>query len=120
MKIKLIPGTFAVCRLNELPALNPADDFWFAAQTDEEISLVCRPERVPADAAAEHDWRALRIEGVLDFSLVGVLAGVTALLAARQISVFVISTFNTDYILVKSPQLTAALAALSEGGWTIC
>lgn len=120
MKIKLIPGAFAVCRLNELPVPGAANDFWFAARTDEEISLVCRQERVPPDAAAvEHDWRALRIEGVLDFSLTGILAGITALLAARQIALFAISTYNTDYILVKSPQLDAALAALKEGGWEI-
>ena len=94
--------------------------FCFAARTDEECSLVCPEENAPANAIRRDDgWRAMRIEGVLDFSLIGILSRIAGLLAQNEIPVFVVSTYNTDYILVKQEKWTAALDMLSSNGYDI-
>ncbi len=85
-------------------------------RTDRELSIVCTEEDVPAGVRAEKSFRALRVEGTLDFSLVGVLASLTAALAREGISVFVISTHDTDYLLVKEYSLARAVAALRADG----
>lgn len=120
MELKRIDGDFSVCKVRSLRPEELSGDFCFFARTDEELSLVCRPEKVPADALAREDgWKAFRIQGVLDFSLIGILAPIAALLAERRIGIFAVSTYNTDYILVKSAQYEQALAALAEAGYTI-
>ena len=86
MEIKVIEGAFSVCRLKELGQAVIEDDLYFLGRTDEEISLVCRTESVPQDTAAREDgWRAFRIQGELDFSLIGLLAGISAVLAENRI-----------------------------------
>ena len=120
MELKIIDGLFSVCRVKALRAEDLEGDFLFIARTDEELSLVCRPERVPGDALAREDgWRALRIQGVLDFSLVGILAPIAELLARAKVGIFAVSTYNTDYILVRQAQLDTAVAALRDGGFTV-
>lgn len=120
MELKRIDGAFSVCRLWTLRPENLAGDFCFFARTDEELSLVCRPENAPADAIAREDgWRAFRIQGVLDFSLIGILAPIASLLAKERIGIFAVSTYNTDYILVKSEQYEKSLAVLAEAGYHI-
>lgn len=100
-------------------AVNWNVPFCFAARTDKECSLVCPEEAIPSSVLAREDgWRAMRIEGVLDFSLVGILAKLADTLAEQKIPIFVISTFNTDYVLVKQKDLPAAIQALEKTEWT--
>lgn len=120
--ITLLDGTFAVCRLSAdapLPGWalgSSAGPFVAIARTADELSIVCRAEAVTRDVRSEPDWRCLRVAGPLDFVEVGVLAALLAPLAAAGIAVFVVSTFDTDYLLVKSDRLDAAVAALRHAG----
>ena len=94
--------------------------FYFIAKTDEEISLVCRTEDTPPDTLAREDgWKGFRIQGILDFSLIGILSKLSGILAANQIGIFAVSTYNTDYILVKEENYERALNALAAEGYTV-
>ena len=118
MKLKLLEPHFTICRIADLGSVDWNAPFCFAARTDEECSLVCPEAYVPRDVLARDDgWRALRIEGVLDFSLVGILAKLSGILAEHQIPVFAVSTYNTDYLLVKQENWSSALAALRAEGY---
>lgn len=118
MEIDLIEQAFSICQLAE-PAAVPGP-FCFTAHTDAEYSLVCPTTSVPAHTIARDDgWRAFRLAGVLDFSLIGVLADISSLLAAEQISLFTVSTYNTDYIFTKEQHFPSALALLTAAGYTI-
>lgn len=120
MKIKVLADEFCVCKVRDVAQITSAHEFFFAGKTDQEVSLVCSAQSAPAAAIARNDgWKAFRIEGSLDFSLVGVLAGITAVLAEERISIFAVSTYDTDYILVKKDNLDAALAALARHGYEI-
>jgi putative acetyltransferase len=116
MSLILLPGTFAVCRLdgNAVPAWATAGEFYSVTRTAEELSVVSREDAVPPGVRCERSWRCLRVAGTLPFSAVGVLAALTAPLAAAGISVFVVSTFDTDYLMVKQEKLEAALAVLAQ------
>ncbi|MDO5146174.1 MAG: ACT domain-containing protein [Eubacteriales bacterium] len=95
-------------------------EYCFTGTTDEEKSLVCITEDVPKNVVERDDgWKAFRIEGVLDFSLVGILSRISTLLAEQKIPVFAISTFNTDYILTKKENYGRALDVLRENGYLI-
>ena len=120
MKLKALPHALTVCRLADASELDLKKDFYFLARTDEELSLVCRTEDTPANTAERDDgWRAFRIEGVLDFSLIGILSKISSVLAENRIGIFAVSTFNTDYILVKEENFDRALQVLAENGYTI-
>ena len=120
MELKTIPYSLTVCKVTSEADIDLHAPFYFIGKTDQELSLVCRTEDTPAQTAAREDgWRGFRIEGVLDFSLIGILSKLTAILAAEQIGIFAVSTYNTDYILVKEAQFTAALDALRAAGYTI-
>ena len=120
MKLKALPHALTVCRLADASELDLKKDFYFLARTDEELSLVCRTEDVPANTTDRDDgWRAFRIEGVLDFSLIGILSKISAILAENKIGIFAVSTYNTDYILVKEENFDRAIRALAENGYTI-
>ena len=120
LKLRTLPYELTVCRLASAEQFRPAMDFYFLGRTDEEISLVCRTEDTPAETLAREDgWRGFRIEGMLDFSLVGILSKLSAVLAENGIGIFAVSTFNTDYILVKAEDLDRALAALAAAGYII-
>ncbi len=120
MELKKIEGEFTVCRLLDVSGVDLEREYCFLAKTDEEISLVCRTEDVPECALKREDgWRAFRIQGELDFSLIGILAGISSLLAKEKIGIFVISTYRTDYVLVKREQYGKALGALEEAGYRI-
>jgi len=88
-------------------------------RTATELSVTCLQDQVPDGVTSETDWRCLRIAGELDFSLVGVVASLTTVLAVADISVFVCSTFNTDYVLVKQKCLDKAIAALTTAGHVV-
>ena len=120
MTLKVLPYALTVCKLADASEIDLNRDFYFLARTDEELSLVCRTEDTPANTAARDDgWRAFRIEGVLDFSLIGILSKISAILAENKIGIFAVSTFNTDYILVKEENFDRALQVLAENGYTI-
>ena len=118
--IKPLPFQFTVCKLKSAKDIRTDREFFFASVTDEEISLVCKTCDVPLDTVAREDgWRAFRIEGILDFSLIGILSKISTVLAENGIGIFAVSTYNTDYILVKEENFEKALKALKENGYQI-
>lgn len=120
MKLKIIDYDFSVCQISDISEADLNKEFTFFAKTDGEISLVCKTCDVPDNAVNREDgWRAFRIEGVLDFSLVGILAKISSILAQNGIGIFVVSTYNTDYILTKSENLEKALNAVKSEGYKI-
>ena len=120
MKLEVLPMPLTACKVAALTAMNIDSPFTFAARTDRELSLVCPTASAPADTLAREDgWRAFRVAGSMAFSMVGVLARLTDRLAAAQVSVFAVSTFDTDYVLVKADRLETALAALAADGMDI-
>ena len=120
MRIKKINRDFSVCRVAEYTLVNLNADYCFIEKTEEENSLVCMTEDVPANTTEREDgWKAFRIEGVLDFSLIGILAGIAGVLAEHGISIFAVSTYNTDYVLVKRENYGKALEILGGAGYEI-
>ena len=117
VKLKVLEPLFSVCRVDSAAEVDLSAEFCFVGKTDEELSLVCPQNRVPEHALAREDgWRAFRVEGVLDFSLTGILARLSSALAEAGIGLFAVSTYNTDYILVKREDLPRALEALRGAG----
>jgi hypothetical protein len=120
MQLQIIEGKFSVCKVENLRAVNFNVPWLFVGKTDAEISVVCLTADVPhATLAREDGWRALRVAGPMDFGLTGVLAGISTVLAQADISIFAVSTFDTDYILIKAENLGLAQSALEAGGYTI-
>ena len=121
MNLVVVDGTFTVCKLandTAVPAWAAAGDFWSITRTADEVSVVCRQAAVPEGVRCERDWRCLRVAGTIPFSAVGVLASLAAPLAKAGISVFTVSTFDTDYLFVKEKDWEAAASALRRRGHT--
>lgn len=119
MTLDVIPGCYAVCRLEAAAAIPP----WASGgalssitRTTQELSIVCDAEAVPSEVRAARGYRALAVRGPLDFALVGIVASLSAALAAGGVSLFVVSTYDTDYVLVKGDDLGRAIAALEGAG----
>lgn len=120
MTLQVIRADFSVCKVADYSSVNLQAAYCFIGKTDEENSLVCQTADVPGNTLERDDgWKAFRIEGTLDFSLIGILAKLSALLAQNGVVVFAISTFNTDYILTKKENFAKALDALREAGYEI-
>jgi hypothetical protein len=120
MEIKKIENSFSVCKLDDISAIDLNNKFFFVGKTDEEVSLVCPTQNVPAKVIKREDgWKAFRIQGVLDFSLIGILSKIAKLLADNNISIFVISTFNTDYVLTKADHYARTLDLLEKAGYQV-
>ncbi|HJQ24111.1 MAG TPA: ACT domain-containing protein [Blastocatellia bacterium] len=122
LTLNLLPDTLAICRLSpdaEVPDWALAADFYSITRTADELSIVCHQRNVPNDVQHEGDWRCLKVQGPLPFSMIGVMASLAVPLADAGISLFVISTFDTDYLLVKQDTLQAASAALRRAGHSI-
>ncbi|MEN6595383.1 MAG: ACT domain-containing protein [Clostridiaceae bacterium] len=120
MELKILPQAFSVCKLTDCTDVNLNDEFCFFAKTDEEFSLVCEGSRVPLNAVeCESGWRSFRIQGVLDFSLIGILSKISTILAENGIGIFAVSTFNTDYIFTKAEQFDRALELLRLAGYVV-
>lgn len=120
MEIKKINENFSICKINDISKVDFNDEYCFIGKTDEEISLVCSTKKVPSETVERDDnWKAFRIQGILDFSLIGILSKISTLLAEKKIGIFAISTFNTDYILVKEENYENSLKVLSENGYKI-
>ena len=117
MKLQKIAGEFSVCKVTDYSGIDLSQPFCFTGSTDEEKSLVCLTQNVPENATHRDDgWRALKVQGVLDFSLIGILSQIAAVLAQNKIGIFVISTYNTDYILAKAVNFERAVKALTAAG----
>ncbi len=109
-----------MCKIKDSSEINFEDDFLFVGKTDEELSVVCVEEKVYKSAyAVDKGWKALRIKEVLDFSLVGILYKISKILAENNIGIFAVSTYNTDYILVKEENINKASEKLDENGYKI-
>ena len=120
MRLRTIPYDLTVCKLNGTDAVDLNREFYFLGKTDEEISLVCRTEDTPDNTTHRDDgWKGFRIEGVLDFSLIGILSKISSVLADNSIGIFAVSTYNTDYILVKNENFDKALSVLGQAGYEI-
>lgn len=118
--IEPLNGNLSVCKVEDYSQLDICQPFCFTGSTDEEFSLVCPTDMVPENTTERDDgWRAFRIVGVLDFSLVGILAGISEILAENKIGLFAVSTYNTDYILTKAENFERALEVLKSAGYTI-
>ena len=117
MKLEVLPQLFSVCKVADYGDVNFGAPFVFTGATDGEKSLVCPTALVPASTVARSDdWRAFRVAGTLDFSLVGILAALSRTLADAGVGIFAISTFDTDYILTQAEDFDRALAALRAEG----
>ena len=120
MEIKVIDEKFSVCKVQDYSAVDLAQPFCFTGSTDEENSLVCATANVPDNTIERSDgWQGFRIQGVLDFSMVGILAKIASLLAKHGISIFAVSTYNTDYIFMKQESFEKALHLLEQSGYEI-
>jgi hypothetical protein len=120
MRLKKLPDTFTVSKVEKVTDIDMNSDIYFIGKTDEELSLVCRSEDVPENTVERDDgWRGFRIEGVLDFSLIGILSKLSTILAENQIGIFAVSTFNTDYILVKEENFDRAMDVLAAAGYEV-
>lgn len=122
LRLSLLDGPLAVCRLDavtDVPSWAASGGFLSVTRTDDELSVVCLEEALPEGVRHEKGWRALKLEGPFEFSEVGVLASVAAPLAGAGVSVFAVSTFDTDYVLVKHERLERAIAALRELGYEV-
>lgn len=120
MEIKKIDHNFSVCQVEDYSLVNLNSEYSFIGKTDEEKSLVCITDEVPANVIQQDDgWKAFRIQGVLNFSLIGILAKIAAALADNGISIFAVSTYNTDYVLMKKENYQKALDVLNALGYMI-
>lgn len=120
MKIKVLKHSFSICKVNDLNQINLTDKYCFIAKTDEEISVICSTRHAPQETCARSDgWRAFRLEGPLDLSLVGILSGITQLLEEHKIPLIAVGTYTTDYILVKKENLEQTLLLLEDQDYKI-
>ena len=120
MELKKLEHKLTICKVASPADIDWNEAFYFVGKTDEELSLVCRTECVPERTTEREDgWRGFRIQGVLDFSLVGILSKLSGILAEHQIGIFAVSTYNTDYVLMKEEQFERAMALLEQAGYTV-
>ncbi len=120
MELRIIEHDLSVCKVADMSDIDLKADFCFIGKTDEELSLVCKTKDIPSRTIERDDgWRGFRIQGILDFSLIGVLSKLSGILAAHKIGIFAVSTYNTDYILVKEADFRRALEILAAEGYTV-
>ena len=120
MEIRKLNPNFSVCKVMDYSLVNMDAEYSFIGKTDEEKSLVCITGDVPSNVIERDDgWKGFRIQGVLDFSLIGILSKIAEILAENSISIFAISTYNTDYVLIKKENYQKALDILEHSGYEI-
>lgn len=120
MTLSILPQGFSVCKVDTLEGVDLGRPFLFLARTDDELSLVCETAVVPEGTLVREDgWRALKIIGPLDFGMVGVIARISGLLAEAKISLFVVSTYDTDYVLIKDGMFDAAVSLLRTNAYQV-
>jgi hypothetical protein len=117
LTMKLLKEKYGVVRLDKtdlIPEWAKNSEFYSITKTEDELSIVCSQNRIPGDVKCESDWRILKVEGTLDFSLIGIVSSISTVLAQKKISIFAISTYDTDYILVKDKDIENAINSLSN------
>ena len=120
MKLKKLEYDLTVCKVQDISDIDMTAGFYFIGKTDEELSLVCKTEDTPVKAVErDNGWKGFRIQGTLDFSLVCILSKLSGILADYKIGIFAVSTYNTDYILVKEDNFDRALKVLVAEGYTV-
>ena len=120
MELKGMAYELTVCKVADVSDIDMTTEFYFIVKTDEEISLVCKTEDTPSNTIDRDDgWRGFRIQGILDFSLIGILSKLSGILAQHKIGIFAVSTYNTDYILVKEENYDKTLDVLTSEGYTV-
>lgn len=120
MELKKLEHKLTVCKVADIADIDLDREFFFIGKTDEEISLVCKTEDTPKNTMERDDgWRGFRIQGVLDFSLIGILSKLSGILAENKIGIFAVSTYNTDYILVKKENFERTLSVLANAGYSV-
>ena len=120
MLLKQLSEHFTVCKISDLSAVNWNAQFCFFSRTDEEFSLVCITADTPSETVAREDgWRCFRVQGILDFSLTGILSRISGILAENKIGIFAVSTYNTDYIFVKGTAFEKAMTVLKKAGYPL-
>lgn len=120
MELKGMAYELTVCKVADVSDIDMTTEFYFIGKTDEEIFLVCKTEDTPSNTIDRDDgWRGFRIQGILDFSLIGILSKLFGILAQHKIGIFAVSTYNTDYILVKEENYDKALDVLASEGYTV-
>ena len=119
LTLAILPEPLAICRLGPeegVPSWAQIGAFHTATRTPTELSIVCRDDAAPASVTSSRGWRAIAVEGTLDFALTGILASLAGPLTAAGVSIFAVSTYDTDYVLVKAETLGRAVAALAAAG----
>lgn len=122
LKFEILLDTFGVAKLNStqsIPQWAYQGSFFSVTKTFDELSIVCQEMVIPEEVICERGWRALKIVGILDFALIGILSVVSTVLAKAGVSIFAISTYNTDYLLIKGIDLESSLQALRNEGYII-
>lgn len=120
MELKKLEHDFSVCKVTDLSGVDMTQEFCFVGKTDEELSLVCITENVPENTTEREDgWKCFRIQGVLDFSLIGILSKISGILADNKIGIFAISTYNTDYVLMKADNFDRGMGVLAQAGYEV-
>ncbi|BES63792.1 ACT domain-containing protein [Gottschalkiaceae bacterium SANA] len=122
MNLSVLKGNYGVCRLSpdeSIPSWATAGEFYTLSKTLEELSITCELSFIPDGIQVELGWRVMKVEGPLDFALIGILAALSGTLADRGVSIFAISTFDTDYLLVKEKDYNNAVEALRDAGHII-
>ena len=120
MELKTIDHKLTVCKVTDVSHINMDADFYFIGKTDEELSLVCKTEDTPQNTIERDDgWGGFRVQGILDFSLVGILSKLSGILAENHIGIFAVSTYNKYYILVKEDNFERALEILASNGYKV-
>jgi len=124
LKLSLLKDKYIVCKLNKNDRIPPwayKGDFFSITRTFDELSIVClekniETEELDEDILCERDWRIFKVEGPLDFSLVGIMANLSGIMKEAGVSIFALSTYDTDYIMVKNDKILVALMALRNSG----
>lgn len=120
MELRKLPHDLTVCKVDTMEEVDTSIEFFFIGRTADEISLVCPTRDVPARTTEREDgWKCFVVQGVLDFSLIGILSKISTVLADAGIGIFAVSTYNTDYILVKVENFAKAEGALASAGYTV-
>lgn len=122
LSLKVLDDDYSICRLKNtdiVPKWADNSKFSSITRTKNELSIVCIQGAVPPDIKCEKDWKVIKIDSVLEFSMVGIISKISDLLAKNDVSIFVISTFDTDYVLVKSNNLSKTITVLSNAGYKI-
>lgn len=122
LTLRVLKGLYGVCRLNKEDKdynFGEGSEFYSFSKTEDEISIICREDLIPKEIKYEGGWSVLKVQGPLDFSLVGILSSISNALASRDISIFAVSTYDTDYVLVKKLELENAVFELIERGYDV-